>query len=170
MAVVCWKDHPFNGKMISLEELKGENLVAREKGSGTQMLIDSIFTEHRLSQIADCWEKFISTIRNLSAGSIWSIIKIRSRIRPFGSFYRSALPSHRRVPAVYGRINRNFAARSLCALRRRKIIALKAQTSKEMLSLTSLFVYMITSSLASRTREPFGMMIFPFLRTITIRV
>lgn len=49
MAVVCWKDHPFNGKTISLEELKGENLVAREKGSGTQMLIDSIFTEHRLS-------------------------------------------------------------------------------------------------------------------------
>lgn len=89
MAVVCWKDHPFNGKTISLEELKGENLVAREKGSGTQMLIDSIFTEHRLSQIADCWEKFISTIRNLSAGLTWFIIRIRCRTKNLNVFLNS---------------------------------------------------------------------------------
>ena len=49
MAVVCWKEHPLCGKTVTLEELKSENMVVREKGSGTQMLIDRIFTEHRLS-------------------------------------------------------------------------------------------------------------------------
>ncbi len=49
MSVICWKGHPLEEKSVPLEDLKGEKLVSREKGSGTQMLIDRIFTEHRLS-------------------------------------------------------------------------------------------------------------------------
>jgi DNA-binding transcriptional LysR family regulator len=48
MAVVCRTDHPLCGKTVPLAQLKGENMVVREKGSGTQMLIDHIFTEHRI--------------------------------------------------------------------------------------------------------------------------
>ena len=49
MTVVCWKGHPLEGKSVLLKELNGETIVAREKGSGTQMLLDRIFTERRLS-------------------------------------------------------------------------------------------------------------------------
>lgn len=36
---ICGCNHPFAGKTVTLEEIFGENLIVREKGSGTRMLL-----------------------------------------------------------------------------------------------------------------------------------
>ena len=36
---ICGKDHPFAGRTVSLDEMLRENLILREKGSGTRMLL-----------------------------------------------------------------------------------------------------------------------------------
>lgn len=38
---LCAPDHPFAGRTVSWEELLGETLLLREKGSGTRMIFES---------------------------------------------------------------------------------------------------------------------------------
>ena len=36
---ICGRGHPFAGKTVTLEEVFGEHLIVRERGSGTRMLL-----------------------------------------------------------------------------------------------------------------------------------
>lgn len=43
---LCARDHPLAGRTIPLEELWGENLLLREKGSGTREILENFLNEH----------------------------------------------------------------------------------------------------------------------------
>lgn len=42
---ICGKDHRFAGKRVELEDVFSENLLLREKGSGTRMILEQILDE-----------------------------------------------------------------------------------------------------------------------------
>ncbi|MEG1458930.1 MAG: LysR family transcriptional regulator [Acetivibrio sp.] len=42
----CNAGHPFAGKTVSFEELSGERLILREKGSGTRAVLEQTLLEH----------------------------------------------------------------------------------------------------------------------------
>ena len=46
---ICGKDHPFAGKTVSLEEIFGETLLIRERGSGTRKLLEQAITARGFS-------------------------------------------------------------------------------------------------------------------------
>lgn len=58
---ICSRSHPFAGKMIPFEKILRENLIVREKGSGTRMLLEqavvsrgySLDSFHRHSSISN---------------------------------------------------------------------------------------------------------------------
>lgn len=43
---ICGKEHRFAGKTVSLEDAFDENLLIREKGSGTRTILEQLLTEH----------------------------------------------------------------------------------------------------------------------------
>lgn len=49
LEIVCWKDHPLAGKEVGLEELQNEEFIGREKGSGTEHLLESAFAGQGLT-------------------------------------------------------------------------------------------------------------------------
>ncbi|MBR5490227.1 MAG: LysR family transcriptional regulator [Oscillospiraceae bacterium] len=53
---ICSKNHPFAGRKVSIEELFGESLVVREKGSGTRRLLEQAVEDrgHSLSAFRRC--------------------------------------------------------------------------------------------------------------------
>ena len=48
MVLICWKGHALEGKTVPLVMLEKEGFVAREKGSGTERLLEQIFAESSL--------------------------------------------------------------------------------------------------------------------------
>ena len=49
LTVICWNEHPLAGKEVYLEELENEYFICREKGSGTELLLEKAFISHNLS-------------------------------------------------------------------------------------------------------------------------
>lgn len=49
LCLICNKDHPFAGRnCISIEELKNEHFIFREKGSGTRAIFENIMRTHHI--------------------------------------------------------------------------------------------------------------------------
>lgn len=49
LCLICNKDHPFAGRnCISIEELKNERFIFREKGSGTRAIFENIMRTHHI--------------------------------------------------------------------------------------------------------------------------
>lgn len=44
LVVICWKEHPLAGHEVELQDLKDELFIRREKGSGTELLIQNAFS------------------------------------------------------------------------------------------------------------------------------
>jgi DNA-binding transcriptional LysR family regulator len=56
LCLVCSKDHPFAGREhVSMEELRNEKFILREKGSGTRAIFEELMMEHRIP-IHAAWE------------------------------------------------------------------------------------------------------------------
>ena len=49
LVIICWRDHPLAGKTINIRELKNEAFIAREKGSGTEIFLEQIFSDHNIA-------------------------------------------------------------------------------------------------------------------------
>ena len=49
LAIICPKNHPLAGKTVELRELEQEVFIGREKGSGTEMLLEHAFSSSSLS-------------------------------------------------------------------------------------------------------------------------
>ena len=62
---ICGKDHTFSGKTVSLDEIFRENLIVREKGSGTRMLLQQAITDKGYS---------LESFRRCSSVSNFSVI------------------------------------------------------------------------------------------------
>lgn len=62
---ICGKDHPFAGKTVSLKDVFQENLIVREKGSGTRMLLQQALTDRGYS---------LDSFRRCSSVSNFSVI------------------------------------------------------------------------------------------------
>ena len=62
---ICGKDHPFAGRTVRLEELFRENLILREKGSGTRMLLQQAVEDRGYS---------LESFRRCSSVSNFSVI------------------------------------------------------------------------------------------------
>lgn len=60
---ICGKDHPFAGRTVSLEEMFRENLILREKGSGTRMLLQQAVEDRGYS--LDSFRRY-SSVSNFS--------------------------------------------------------------------------------------------------------
>lgn len=60
---ICGKNHPFSGKMVSLEVLFREHLIVRERGSGTRMLLQQAIADkgYSLDSFSRC-----SSVSNFS--------------------------------------------------------------------------------------------------------
>lgn len=62
---ICAKHHPFAGKTVSLENVFKENLVVREKGSGTRRLLEQAVESRGFS---------LDSFKNCSSSSNFSVI------------------------------------------------------------------------------------------------
>lgn len=62
---ICGKGHPFAGRTVSLEEMFRENLILREKGSGTRMLFQQAVEDRGYS---------LESFRRYSSVSNFSVI------------------------------------------------------------------------------------------------
>lgn len=49
LTVICWNDHPLAGREVCLKELENEPFICREKGSGTELLLEKAFIKHNLT-------------------------------------------------------------------------------------------------------------------------
>lgn len=49
LIVICWPDHPLAGQKVPLLKLKDEAFITREKGSGTELLLETAFADKGLS-------------------------------------------------------------------------------------------------------------------------
>lgn len=48
LCIICWNTHPFNNQKLPLSALEKEYFIAREKGSGTELLLEQAFFKHNL--------------------------------------------------------------------------------------------------------------------------
>lgn len=75
---ICKKDHRFAGQVVSLEEVFAENLIVREKGSGTRNLLErELFKNgYRVEQFRRCTEisSFQVITRLVSEGTAVSFV------------------------------------------------------------------------------------------------
>lgn len=56
LCLICGKKHPFAGKSsVTIEDLRNQNFIIREKGSGTRALFENIMLTHHIPFIAK-WE------------------------------------------------------------------------------------------------------------------
>ena len=46
---MCRRDHPFAGQTVTLEDLSGQPVVLRERGSGTRAILENTLAEHGFS-------------------------------------------------------------------------------------------------------------------------
>lgn len=56
LCLICGKNHPFAGKSsVTIEDLRNQNFIIREKGSGTRAIFENIMLTHHIPFIAK-WE------------------------------------------------------------------------------------------------------------------
>lgn len=56
LCLICGKKHPFAGKSsVAIEDLRNQNFIIREKGSGTRALFENIMLTHHIPFVAK-WE------------------------------------------------------------------------------------------------------------------
>ncbi|HZK09552.1 MAG TPA: LysR family transcriptional regulator [Clostridia bacterium] len=65
----CSKNHPFAGRKISIEDLLQEDLIVREKGSGTRKILEQLLLNHNYS-----FESFSRTICINNFGLLESLV------------------------------------------------------------------------------------------------
>lgn len=54
--LICGKSHPFaEKKLVTIEELRGQNFIMRERGSGTRASLEEILTAHHVP-VKTIWE------------------------------------------------------------------------------------------------------------------
>lgn len=49
LVIICPNDHPLAGKEVSIKDLKDETFIGREKGSGTEILLENAFLNFGIS-------------------------------------------------------------------------------------------------------------------------
>lgn len=111
---MCHRSHPFAGRMVSLEELAGQSVVLREKGSGTRAILENTLAEYgysveMFSRII-CASSFslIAHFVEAGAGITFAYSAVAAARRDIAPFHLSCLQEEREFHIVYLRGTKVF--------------------------------------------------------------
>ena len=111
---LCRKDHPFAGRTVSLKDLKGQCLVAREPGSGTRGILENTLAERGytfdLFSRVICTNQFSLIVQFVEAGAgiTFAYDAVGAGKPELAVFHLDCLDEHREFSLVYLKGTRVF--------------------------------------------------------------
>lgn len=104
---MCRPDHPFAGKTVTLQDLKGESVILREKGSGTRGILEKALAEYGFdvgifSRVI-CVSNFSLLLRFVSEGSgiTFAYAPVAEGRKDVAHFHLDCLGEEREFHIVY---------------------------------------------------------------------